>query len=232
MASITLSMASSVPWISSDIDSFAVFPVIHGQSPYQLQTLRYRLHISGRRFATCCKSGAGRFTRQADRIVFPVFKLATIPELQGAVAVRPDPGRNKASILPLHIDGIATPGTQALHRPAAPIRRQRGQEADKPFVALQKHLRDARGEAEIAIDLERRMLVKQVVIGRLRQERVDVLPRPLAVQQPGPVMDDPRAAPACMTAVGQPRLKRPARRRHGGGIRLRDLRPGKEREQV
>ena len=63
--------------------------------------------------------------------------------------------------------------------------------------ALQQHLGNAGGAAEVAIDLERRMCVEQVRIGALgRKQQLQDAVRMLAVGQPRPQVQTPADAPA------------------------------------
>ncbi len=79
---------------------------------------------------------------------------------------------------------------------------------DLPALALQQHLRDAGGAAEVAVDLERGMRVEQVGVRAAsrvlllarRRHVVQVRPqhavRVIAVEEAGPEPDLPRLAPA------------------------------------
>ena len=80
-------------------------------------------------------------------------------------------------------------------------------------MALQEHLGDGGGGTEVAVDLERRMVVKQVGKGRLGDQGTEVLPGLCAVAQAGEEVDDPGAAPAGVPpAVGEASLQRVGRR--------------------
>src|SRR4051812_4809874 len=89
-----------------------------------------------------------------------------------------------------------------------PRTRQRRQQRDLTVVTLHQHLRDRRGGAEVAVDLERRMGAEKIRI-RAAAARVvcvalaggtqliqDQLERPLAVTKPRPPAGFPGAAPA------------------------------------
>ena len=66
---------------------------------------------------------------------------------------------------PADVHRIAAARAQAAHRAVRPRRRQRGQQVDLAALALQQHLGDPRGSAEVAVDLERRVGVEQVRVG-------------------------------------------------------------------
>ena len=73
--------------------------------------------------------------------------------------------------------------------------------------------RTGKSAAEVAVDLKRRVEIQQVRQRRLREQRLIVLVRLLAVLEPRPEVDDPRAAPAGVSAaVREPPLDRRARR--------------------
>ena len=67
---------------------------------------------------------------------------------------------------------------------------------DLSGMGLEQHLSDSGGAAEIAVDLERRMGIEQVVLGRFRQQGVDVGACLLTIPQAGVEIDQPGPAPA------------------------------------
>src|SRR5262245_37890372 len=117
--------------------------------------------------------------------------------------------------LPPQIDFKGPARAQALYAPFRPGRWRRRQQMNLPRVALQQHLCDAGGGAEIAVNLERRVNVEQVGQRRFGEQREQVLVSLLSVLQPRPEIDDPRAAPSRVPAsVFESVFKRLAR---GGG---------------
>jgi len=87
-------------------------------------------------------------------------------------------------------------------------------------MTLQKHLGDRRGAAEIAVDLKRRMQIKQIAGGGFLQKLLQMRMRRISVLQARIEIGDPGAAPTCMAAaVVQPPFKSDSRR-------LRQLRSG------
>src|SRR5688572_33017863 len=80
---------------------------------------------------------------------------------------------------------------------------------NRPVVALQEHLSNAGGAAEIPIYLKRWMQVPQVRQRRLGEQRLEIRIGLVTILQPRPEIDDPRAAPAGVAAaVGETALNR------------------------
>src|SRR5262245_29855025 len=87
---------------------------------------------------------------------------------------------------PSYIDFKSAAGAQPFDAPVGPGRRRRGQQVNLSRVALQQHLGDARGAAEVAVDLERRVNVEQVGQRRFAEQREQVLIRLLSVFESRP----------------------------------------------
>lgn len=87
------------------------------------------------------------------------------------------------SSFPGEIKGKSTPSFDAFHSTALPCFWQSRQNADHSiFVRLQQHLSYSSGVAEISIDLEGRMCIKQIVVKTSTQEFLDVLVGHFSVQ--------------------------------------------------
>ena len=71
----------------------------------------------------------------------------------------------KFSIVPLFVHNKSTTGTQTLHTTLLPVCRQRGQQMNGAVMTLHKHLADTCRHAEVTVNLERRMGIKEVWIG-------------------------------------------------------------------
>ena len=69
------------------------------------------------------------------------------------------------------------------------------------FMALEEHLRYARYQTEIAVYLERRMIIEQIGEHGMPEERIDILVALLAVPQSCPHIDDPRPGPAGVSST-------------------------------
>ncbi len=111
---------------------------------------------------------------------------------------------------PLGADGVSATAAQSAHAPGGPGGRQRRQHVQFAVVALQQHLRDARGGAEVAVDLEGRVQVEHVGREPVRPHQVpDQLVGPGAVLQPRPEVDLPRERPTRPVVTAQ--LQRPPR---------------------
>ncbi len=102
---------------------------------------------------------------------------------------------------PFAIDFKAATRAEAAKTSCGPCGWQRRQQPHDASVALQQHLGKARRTAEVAIDLERRVLfdaayVEEIVARRLSNQLQDVGIRCVAILEPRVAVDDPRAAPA------------------------------------
>ena len=76
-------------------------------------------------------------------------------------------------------------------------------------MALEEHLRKTRRPSEVAVDLKRRVGVEQVRQRGLPEQGQDIFVSDIALPQPRPEIDDPRAAPSGVAAaMGQPALER------------------------
>ena len=81
-------------------------------------------------------------------------------------------------------------------------------------MRLHQHLANPCHATEIAINLKRRMRIEKIRQRGLGQQRLNVLPRLVAIAQPRPEIDDPRATPARVSAPSRdPTFNRLARRR-------------------
>lgn len=110
-------------------------------------------------------------------------------------------GLFQRSILPTNIDGVVTPGPQAGDVSGWPaVGGQRGKQADAFPVAMQKHLSDCRSRAEVAIDLEGRMVVPEIFEGRSSEDCVQVVVGGGGVSKPRKHADGPGPAPAGSSA--------------------------------
>ena len=74
-----------------------------------------------------------------------------------------DIDRNQFSIVPLDVQFEVTLGTKTFHFAVFPCIRQSRQKIYAVIMALQKHFRNTGSAAEIAVDLEGRMVVEEVV---------------------------------------------------------------------
>jgi len=119
-----------------------------------------------------------------------------------------DPSRSRAhpdfddlSPAPGGVDLEAAAGPEPLEPAVRPSLRDRRQELDEAAVGLDEHLRDARRAAEVAVDLEGRMGVKEVLEGGLSKQGQQVRIGLFPVEQPGVEADDPGPAPAGLAAA-------------------------------
>jgi hypothetical protein len=120
-------------------------------------------------------------------------QVGTDREVSVGARRQPDLGGHR--VPPGDADRHVPAGTQAVHAARRPRAGQRRQHVDRAELALQQHFGDARGGAEVPVDLERRVGVPQVR-QRARGELVaEQLVRPVAVQQPRPEVDLPGLAP-------------------------------------
>ena len=103
--------------------------------------------------------------------------------------------------MPGHIHLKAASCTQTADAALRPGFRQRRQQIDLAGMTLQQALCDGSRAAEVAVDLERRMGVQQIRVGRPRQQLLQILVCHPAVQESRPQIDDPCTAPARMTAA-------------------------------
>src|SRR5207248_6263175 len=103
------------------------------------------------------------------------------------------------------VDLEAAAGAEAADCAGGPGRGEGGEQVEFAGVALEEHLGDAGGEAEVAVDLEGGVGVEQVRVDAagpvvLAGERREELPgageRLLAVAEAGPEVDLPRQRPA------------------------------------
>ena len=85
-------------------------------------------------------------------------------DAQHAADARRYGGLFNLSASPLHVHHEASASHEALHFAVTPCRGQSREQVNGSVVALQQHLRHARGVAEVAVNLERRVRVEQVGI--------------------------------------------------------------------
>jgi hypothetical protein len=78
----------------------------------------------------------------------------------GAGAARQQPRRHKSAVRPNNVNGQAAPRFQAPHGAFGPGGGQGREQVQLSGVALQQHFGNARREAEIAVNLKRRMSIK------------------------------------------------------------------------
>ena len=100
---------------------------------------------------------------------------------------------------PFEIDLEAASGKKAGDFAVGPGRRKRRKQVDESQMALQQHLGDAGGAAEIAIDLERRMGVPQVVQSAVPEKIPEQFVGSVTVIQSGPLVQFPTHTPSCGT---------------------------------
>ena len=110
--------------------------------------------------------------------------------------VRGDPGTLQDAPGPAQIQSQPTLGAKAFHTTFPPHFRQRGQKRYPVGPALDQHGGYPRNASEIAVDLEGRVIVKQVGQSGALQQQPYVFPRLFPVPQSRPEIDDPRPAPA------------------------------------
>ena len=125
---------------------------------------------------------------------------------------------NEISVPPGEIHLETAPGPKSLNPALSPCGRKGGQKMQKcgvtaigvfnGLVTLQERLRDSCRSAKVPVDLEGRMVVEKIGQGGLPQEGAKVLVNLFTIAQPGPEIDDPRAAPAGVTtAVSQAKVE-------------------------
>ena len=111
--------------------------------------------------------------------------------------------------LPFHVDNESATRPQSFHLTGAPVVGQGRKEVHGTIVALQQHLADAGGTAEIAVDLEWRVSIEEVgigppvgilphltVVGQEFQHIADNLVGVVAVEHPRPEIDFPSQTPS------------------------------------
>ena len=125
-----------------------------------------------------------------------LFKLVSEADLAGVSELGMQDGASQLAVLPVEVHHEAAARAEALDGAVRPGAGQGGQELDLAVVALQEHLGDAGGRAEVAVDLERRVGVEEVRQGVPRQGLDEHLVGVVAVEQAGPEVDLPGLAPA------------------------------------
>ena len=129
--------------------------------------------------------------------------------------------------LPLGVDLDVAARLQPRERAVGPCRGQRRQHVDAARLALHQHLGDTGGRAEVAVDLERRVVVPQVVERRTLELLAQQLVSAIAVEQASPEVDLPGLRPAGSAVTAA--LERGARRL--GQFRRLGGRHGASREE-
>src|SRR5262249_6836502 len=81
-----------------------------------------------------------------------------------AAEFRSNRGGSRFAILPCHIDFQTTARAETHHTSFRPACGQRWQQADGVVVTLQQHFGDSRSRAKVAVDLKRRMRIKEVIV--------------------------------------------------------------------
>ena len=110
-------------------------------------------------------------------------------------------GLFQRSILPTNVDGVVAPGPQAGDVPGWPaVGGQRGKQAEAFPVAMQKHLSDCCSRAEVAIDLEGRMVVPEIFEGRPSEDCMQVFVGGGGISKPRKHADGPGSAPTGSSA--------------------------------
>jgi len=101
-------------------------------------------------------------------------------------------------------------------------------------MTLHQCLAHARHAAEVAVNLKRWMRIEQVVQSRFGNQRLHVLAHLVAVTEPRPKADDPRAAPPRMPATMRetPFDRRARGARERGRAAHGDLITRKQREEL
>ncbi|MNN63727.1 hypothetical protein D3C81_1791240 [compost metagenome] len=103
-------------------------------------------------------------------------------------------------ILPFEVHFIPSACLNSADFAVFPGARQSRQQTDFTQMALQQHLRNPGGSAEIAVNLKRRVGIEQVGIGRAGQQRPDKTVGGFPFLQPCIQVDQPGTAPAGMSA--------------------------------
>jgi hypothetical protein len=126
-----------------------------------------------------------------------VARDCAIAKSTEAARERTHDGVGELTVLPLHIQFETTTGTKPLDRAVGPGLGQGRQQFNLTRTALQEHLADAGGAAEVAIDLERRMGIEHIRVGPLgpQQHREDLI-RVFAVMEACPEVQTPADAQA------------------------------------
>ncbi len=96
---------------------------------------------------------------------------------------------------PRGIDGVAASGTQAGERAFGPLRRERGEDGDFTGVGLDERLCDTTGDAEVAVDLERRVGGEEIGQRVVNEQAADHLAGALGLAKARPQGGTPRPRP-------------------------------------
>ncbi len=104
-------------------------------------------------------------------------------------------------VLPCHGNFVTSAGLYATDAAGSPGGGQGGQELDVAVFALEEGFRHAGGAAEVAIYLERRMIVEQVAVDGFFKQGLDVFEDLFPLVQAGVEINDPRAGPARVAAT-------------------------------
>ena len=139
------------------------------------------------------------------------FDMFSVTEAARAVFESRNRGPDQSLPVPRNIDFEPAANAQALHAAVGPPGRQGRQQVDLAFVRLDEHLGNRGRAAEIAVDLERWMIVEQVRQRALGPQGVEMIVRMGPVAEPGKEADDPRPAPTMSPFT--PRI----RKNHGPG---------------
>ena len=91
-------------------------------------------------------------------------------------------------------------GAQSGEFTSVPVGRACREQPDRFLVALQQHFCDTCGGSEVSVDLERRVRIEHIRVGRMCEELFEILVNHASVIETRPHIGDPRAAPACVTA--------------------------------
>ena len=124
-----------------------------------------------------------------------------IPDVAGSPSHALNSRQLELLVLPFDRHFKTAPSPQALYGSRRPFGWESGQYADFSILTLQKHLGDAGRASEVAVNLERRMVVEQVRQCRILQEKSEMFVALFSVEQACVEVDDPRSAPPCMAAA-------------------------------
>ena len=97
-----------------------------------------------------------------------LFELVSQADLAGVPKLGMEHGASQLAVLPGEVHHVAAACAEPLDGAVRPGAGQGGKELDAAVVALEEHLGDAGGRAEVAVDLERRVGVEEVRQGVAR----------------------------------------------------------------
>ena len=138
-----------------------------------------------------------RLRRVAVRVAF-----TSLPSFHSISTPIPPRARNPVTFPDGNADGSA--GSRLMNAASPDLHRRQARRRRIRVVALQQHLRDPGGRAEIAVDLERRMRVEQVreqprlvlLVRRRHDQVLQNLVSVVAVEEPRPQIQLPAHRPS------------------------------------